>query len=533
MLSLQMNRDTLKQLAEAKEAARDESRRAVEERQRAEREKMAAAKAKEEADASARRAKQAKEQALMENQRANEERERAEQERMAAAKAKEEADASARRAKQAKEQALMENQRANEERERAEQERMAAAKAKEEADASARRAERADKQAQKEKQRASVAQEMAKEHRERAEEAKAHAENEVRKLEKMRQKKETAEIEKQRLLDEMEEKQRRDEKFLQFSWGPKNPDRLRWTTQGVEELRTKFLEHINDKEGKRIRGKVLIFGPSGAGKSSFCNGLRSALKDSATPSTYYAVASLDQSLTQCFQVSQYGDHWIIDMPGIFESSEFKTENIEAIACGRVPFHAQITKFLEMKDNLSQQDARRDVSCVVLVLHHAITLGEELKRQLNAIIQLGGKGALSYHLVLTNLDECDPQFKDTDNIPKLYSSPRVQEAVKMMSEQTGIPPYAISYVKNYVTETETDTNTKLLHLRALDRILTSTVEQVEKMIDLKLQEKMYDDEEVNVVSEERKVERKVWTIRVLTSAAVIGLCAVVYMFTQQM
>ncbi|XP_071095503.1 caldesmon-like isoform X1 [Haliotis cracherodii] len=518
---------------EADEQAQREKQRANEEMERAEQERMAAFKAKEEADASARRAGQADEQAQREKQRADEEMEHAEQERMAAFKAKEEADASARRAEQADEQGQREKQRADEEMEHAEQERMATFKAKEEADASARRAEQADEQAQKEKQRAHEAQEMAKEHTERAEEARAHAENEARKSEEMRQKKETAELENQRLLDEKEEKQRRDEKLMQFSWGPKNPDSLRWTTQGVEELRTKLFEHIYDKEGKRIRGKVLIFGPSGAGKSSFCNGLRSALKDSTMPSTYYAVGSLDQSLTQGFQVSQYGDHWIIDMPGIFESSEFKTENIEAIAYGRVPFYAQITKFLEMRDNLSQQDARSDVSCVVLVLPHGITLGDELKRQLNAIIRLGGQGVLSYHLVLTNLDECDPQFKDPGNLPNLYTSPLVQEAVKMMSEQTGIPPYAISYVKNYVRETETDTNTKLLHLRTLDRILTSTVEQVEKMTDFKLRETMYDDEEIKVASEERKVERNAWTIPVLTSAAVIGLCAVVYMFTQQM
>ncbi|XP_071095459.1 uncharacterized protein [Haliotis cracherodii] len=355
--------------------------------------------------------------------------------------------------------------------------------------------------------------------RERAEEARAHAEKEARISEEMRQKKESAEQEKQRLLDEKVEKERRDKILMQFAWGPKKTERGRWTSQEVQRLRDKFYEHRYDKGGWLIHGKILIFGPSGAEKSSFCNGLRAALKDSAGPTTYYAVGNHDRSLTSSFQSSQYGDHWIIDMPGIFESSDFKTESIEAIASGRVRFDAQITnwKTLEVKSN--QQQARRDVSCVVLVLNHSITLGDELKRQLNAIIRLGGEGALSYHLVLTHLDQCDPQFKDPENISNLYTSPVVQEAVKNMSEQTGIPPYAISYVKNYVTETNTHTNTKLLHLEALDRILTSAAEQVEKMIDLKLQKNMYEDTRVS------------WTTTVFISAAVMCVCAVVYMCTQ--
>ncbi|XP_048238760.1 interferon-induced protein 44-like isoform X1 [Haliotis rufescens] len=302
----------------------------------------------------------------------------------------------------------------------------------------------------------------------------------------------TLEAEMQHLQFEKEEKEKRDKKLMQFSWGPKNKAAGQWTTQEFEQLQTKFFKHLKDPEGNLIRAKILIFGPTGAGKSSFCNGLRSALKDSDTPSNYYAVGNIGTTLTSRFQASRYGDHWIIDMPGIFESGDFKTENIEAIASGKVRFDAQITKTLEVEDGQSQQEARRDVSCVVLVLHHNIDLGEELKRQLNVIMQLGGKGVLSYHLVLTHLDECDPQFKDPDNLPNLYNSPLVQEAVKNMSEQTGIQPCSISYVKNYVTETETDTKTKLLHLKALDRILNSAADQVEKIIDSKLQSSMYDD-----------------------------------------
>ncbi|XP_071095438.1 uncharacterized protein [Haliotis cracherodii] len=248
------------------------------------------------------------------------------------------------------------------------------------------------------------------------------------------------------------------------------------TIQEAERLRRKFLEHMYDKKGKLIRAKIFIFGPSDTGKSSFCNGLRSALKDSDTPSDCFADRNLYRSLTSRFQASRYGDHSIIHMPGIFESSDFSTENIEAIASESVRFDDLITKTLDVKGWQSQHTARRDVSCAVLVLHHGITLGKELKRQLDAIIRLGGDGALSYHLVLTHLDECDPQFKDPDNLPNLYDSPLVQEAVKNISEQTGIPPYAISYVRNYVTEVETHTNTKLLHLKALDKILTSAADQ---------------------------------------------------------
>ncbi|XP_071095464.1 uncharacterized protein [Haliotis cracherodii] len=522
-----------KQLAQAEELARAESRRAEEAKERAAEERRDAQIARAEATASTIRAHNAEEQARMQNQRANEERERAEQERIAAAKAKEEAAANAKTAEQAKDQAQRENQRANQERERAEQERMAAENAMEEAGVSAARAKQAEEQAKMEIKRALEAHEDATEQRQRAKEAQEHADKKTRELstaeeqfEKMRLYKETAEQEKQRLEKEKKEKQRKDESLMQFAWGPKTTERGRWTSQEVERLSKKFHEHMYDKEGKLIRGKILIFGPSGSGKSSFCNGLRSALKDSATPANYYAVGNLDKSLTSNFQPTQYGDHWIIDMPGIFESNDLKTENIEAIASGRVRFDAQITKRLDVTGNL--QEARRDVSCVVLVLHHGITVGDELKRQIDAVIRLGGDGFLSYHLVLTHLDECDPQFKDPGNIPNLYNSPRVQEAVKLMSEQTGIPPYAISYVKNYVTETKTHTNAKLLHLKALDRILTSAADQVEKMIDLKLKKNMYEDAPD---TEEKKLTSTDWTIPMSIFAVVILFVAVVCMFIQ--
>ncbi|XP_071095436.1 uncharacterized protein [Haliotis cracherodii] len=127
-----------------------------------------------------------------------------------------------------------------------------------------------------------------------------------------------------------------------FPWGPKRAERGRWTSQShtiqeAERLRRKFLEHMYDKKGKLIRAKIFIFDPSDAGKSSFCNGLRSALKDSDTPSDYFADRNLYRSLTSRFQASRYGDHSIIHMPGIFESSDFSTENIEAIASESVRF----------------------------------------------------------------------------------------------------------------------------------------------------------------------------------------------------
>ncbi|XP_071095517.1 uncharacterized protein [Haliotis cracherodii] len=264
------------------------------------------------------------------------------------------------------------------------------------------------------------------------------------------------------------------------SWRPKRTEQRRRTSQlhtmqEVKRLCKKLLKHRYDKKGKLIRAKILIFGPGRAGKSSFCNGLRSALKDPDELSNYFSVRNFDSSFTSTLQSSQYGNHWIIDMPGIFESSDFRTENIEAIASGK------ITKIMDVKGGLSQQEEWKDVSCAVLVLHHGITVDEELKRQIDAVIRLGGDGAPSYHLVLTYLDEYDREFKDTDNIPNLYSSPRVQEAVKMMSEQTGIQPCSISYVRNYAGETQTHTNTKLLHLEALDRIITSAADQEGTMI----------------------------------------------------
>ncbi|XP_048238709.1 DNA ligase 1-like [Haliotis rufescens] len=301
-----------------------------------------------------------------ESRRADDERERAERERKDANQAKEKAYISASKAKDAEERALKESQRANEEKEQAERERKAAAKAKlnkkgrlllKQRKKQLQTQEELNKLKNKLKQKNEehLRHMKLQRRRERAEEARAHAEDEAKKSEEMRQKKESAEQEKQRLLDEKDEKQRRDESFMKFAWGPKKKNR--GTSKGVDHasmevkrLCEKFYKLNKDKEGKVLCGKILIFGPSGAGKSSFCNGLRSALMDYDTPANYYAVGLRDGTLTKNFQAVRYGHHWIIDMPGIFESSLLKTENIEAIASGRVRVDAEITETLDVKGN---------------------------------------------------------------------------------------------------------------------------------------------------------------------------------------
>ncbi len=73
---------------------------------------------------------------------------------------------------------------------------------------------------------------------------------------------------------------------------------------------------------------------------------------------------------------------------------------------------------------------------------------------------------------------------------MYDSDQVQNAVKKISVDTGIPAFAISFVKNYVGEAETDLNIMILHLTALDRVMSSSVEQVEKKLNKQRMEKMY-------------------------------------------
>ncbi|XP_048238730.1 uncharacterized protein LOC125371681 isoform X3 [Haliotis rufescens] len=277
----------------------------------------------------------------------------------------------------------------------------------------------------------------------------------------------------------------------QYRWGPAGD--LIWTREEYQRLQNEFLEPRYNSAGKLLKLKILLFGPTGMGKSSLANGLRTAILNMEHPSNYHAVISGSESLTTGFQGALYKNHWIFDMPGIFESPDILSSNIISILSGKVPFQAKIGKGLEISHQTFNVPHDHHVSCVVVVLRHEHgDFGREIQRQLECVRKTVAKGDTSIHLVLTHLDECDHQFRDRANLPNLYQSSKVQEAVRLMSKKTGVLPSSISFVRNYVKETDADVISKLQHLRVLQRILSSCVDQEEKKLNQEQQERMYSE-----------------------------------------
>ncbi|XP_048238688.1 uncharacterized protein LOC124121113 isoform X2 [Haliotis rufescens] len=275
----------------------------------------------------------------------------------------------------------------------------------------------------------------------------------------------------------------------QYRWGPAGD--LIWTREEYQRLQKDFLEPRYNSAGKLLKLKILLFGPTGMGKSSLGNGFRTALLNMEHPSNYHAVTSGQESLTTGFQGALYKNHWIYDMPGIFESRSILSSHIISILSGEVPLQAKIGKNLGIRHQTFNTPHDHHVSCVVVVLRHEHgDFGMEIQRQLECVRTTVANGDTAIHLVLTHLDECDHQFRDRANLPNLYQSSKVQEAVRMMSKKTGVLPSSISFVRNYVNETDADVISKLQHLRVLQSILSSCVDQEEKKLNQEQQERMY-------------------------------------------
>ncbi|XP_046344967.2 interferon-induced protein 44-like [Haliotis rufescens] len=257
--------------------------------------------------------------------------------------------------------------------------------------------------------------------------------------------------------------------------------RISWDETGAAALLGEIKDMIRPFKERHHALNILVFGPTGCGKSSLLNGLRTSCQRKTTVATYFPVGtSQDVSFTRDFQCSTWEDCvTLFDMAGVFESPKIKSEDILNIVQGKVPFTGEINDFLEPK-TLESAENRKHISCVVLVLKPGMELPVNLKRICSVVRSSAGKGEIACHLVITHLDEVDDCFKTPRNLNRVFDEmPKIQNSVKQMSSEIGIPPYSISFVRNYSHESQSDVMSTVLFLHTFKQILNAACEQEEK------------------------------------------------------
>ncbi|XP_048253073.1 uncharacterized protein LOC124121411 [Haliotis rufescens] len=226
--------------------------------------------------------------------------------------------------------------------------------------------------------------------------------------------------------------------------------------------------------------KILVFGPTACGKSSLCNGLKMALdKETEVSHFFQAGRSETASYTKDFQFTTWEDCvTLYDMAGVFETEVIKDEDILNIIQGKVAFTGKLSNVLKPTPQASSE-AQTNVSCVVIVLKPGMQLPENVKRIITLVHRTGGEGELACHVVLTHLDEVEDCFKDPENLNQLFSSAEVQRKVEHISREVGLPPNAISFVRNHSYETQSDTKSTVLFLHTFKQIIKAACDQEDK------------------------------------------------------
>nr|ACJ12608.1 interferon-induced 44-like protein [Haliotis discus discus] len=196
--------------------------------------------------------------------------------------------------------------------------------------------------------------------------------------------------------------------------------RLSWDEGGAADLLEEIKDMIRPFKQRKHALNILVFGPTGCGKSSLCNGLRTCYKRQTTVSTFFQVGtSPKETFTKKFQFDTWEDCvTLFDMAGVFESTRIKSEDIENIVLGKVPFTGAINDFLEPK-SLASAENRKHISCVVLVLRPGMGLPVNLNRLCTVVRSSAGEGEIACHLVLTHLDEVDDCFKNPRNLNRVF------------------------------------------------------------------------------------------------------------------
>ncbi|XP_043098059.1 interferon-induced protein 44-like [Puntigrus tetrazona] len=260
-----------------------------------------------------------------------------------------------------------------------------------------------------------------------------------------------------------------DQPWRTFDWGQKKALK--------EKLENFTPSHPNVKNIT-----ILVAGEIGAGKSSFINSIDSAFQNRITSRALVNSAATGHSFTQKLKgfTIRSGTK---NLPFVFKDimglepkalAGSQTEDIINAMYGHVKdgYKFKEDRPISCEDQQYSHDpSLSDQSfCLVYVLPLDMVqyTDDRLIDKLTIIRQRISEKGIPQVIVLTKVDEACPLVQK--DLRKVYTSKKIKEKMELCSAKIGVPMTNIFPVKNYHNEINTDDNTDILILKALEQIV---------------------------------------------------------------
>uniref|UniRef100_A0A8C1IXC6 Interferon-induced protein 44-like n=1 Tax=Cyprinus carpio TaxID=7962 RepID=A0A8C1IXC6_CYPCA len=275
---------------------------------------------------------------------------------------------------------------------------------------------------------------------------------------------------------------------------PPNPELVKpWRTfdWGQKKYLKEKLENFSPSHPDVKDIKILVAGPIGAGKSSFINSVDSAFQGRITSRALVnASDGYSHSFTQIlkgFSIRSGGKK----LPFVFKDimglepdvlAGSQTEDIINALYGHVKDGYKFNQEQALRYNDQQYNCEPNLSdqcfCLVYVIA-ADTVqftDDRLIDKLRIIRQRISEKGIPQVIVMTKVDEACPQVKN--DLRKIYKSKKIKEKMELCSAKVGVPMSQIFPVKNYHNEIDTNDETDVLILKAVEQIVQIANDRLE-------------------------------------------------------
>ncbi|XP_021375407.1 interferon-induced protein 44-like isoform X2 [Mizuhopecten yessoensis] len=267
-----------------------------------------------------------------------------------------------------------------------------------------------------------------------------------------------------------------EQELLQKPW-IRNVD---WSRKFEEEIKDRVATYKPLPGLDLQQARILLVGQVGAGKSSYFNTINSIFRGHI--SAQANAGSAEHSLTTSYRTYQVRDGYagkslnfrLCDTRGLEEDQGLDDHEIGYLLEGHVPdrykFNPAVPLSPEAIGFVKNPKLSDRIQCVVFVLDGSAVdvIPAKVMERIKAMqIRMNQRG-IPQVVLLTKIDRICEEI--SNDISKVFFSPRMKDCVDRVSMVMGLPRSHILPVKNYESEVELDQNINILSLLSLRRIL---------------------------------------------------------------